>query len=51
MVERLNQEIKRRSRVVGIFPNEASCLRLTTAVVMELSEEWLLAKRYLSAIE
>lgn len=51
MVERLNREIKRRTRVVGIFPNEASCLRLTTAVVMELSEEWLLAKRYLSAIE
>jgi len=51
LTERLNKEIKRRTRVVGIFPNEASCLRLVTAIVMELSEEWLLAKRYLSEIE
>lgn len=51
MLERLNREIKRRTRIVGIFPNEASCLRLITAVVMETSEGWLLAKRYLSAIE
>ena len=39
-IERLNQEIKRRTKVVRIFPNEASCLRLVTAVLMETSEEW-----------
>jgi transposase-like protein len=51
LVERLNKEIKRRTRVVGIFPNEASCLRLVTGIIMEVSEEWLLAKRYLSKVE
>jgi putative transposase len=38
MVERLNQEIRRRTRVV--FPNVASCLRLVSAVLMEISEDW-----------
>jgi putative transposase len=47
-LERLNKEIKRRTRVVSIFPNEASCLRLVTAVLMETSEGWLSEKRYLS---
>lgn len=41
MVERLSQEIRRRTRVARIFPNEASCLRLVSAVVMEISEDWL----------
>lgn len=41
MLERLNQELKRRSRVVRIFPNEASCLRLMTALCQEYSEEWM----------
>jgi transposase-like protein len=49
-LERLNKEIKRRTRVVGIFPNEAACLRLVSAVVMELSDEWETAKAYLSLI-
>lgn len=49
--EHVNKEIKRRTRKVGIFPNEASCLRLITAVVMEISDEWLIGKRYLSAID
>ena len=49
--EHLNKEIKRRTRKVAIFPNEASCLRLVTAVVMEISEAWLMGKRYLSAVE
>lgn len=40
MLERFNQELKRRSRVVRIFPNEKSCLRLLTAICMETSEEW-----------
>jgi transposase-like protein len=38
--ERLNQEIRRRTRGSCLFPNEASCLRLVTAVVLEISEEW-----------
>jgi len=40
MVERLNEELKRRSRVVRIFPNEQSCLRLLTAVCQEISDKW-----------
>lgn len=40
MVERLNEELKRRSRVVRIFPNEQSCLRLLTAVCQEISDSW-----------
>ncbi len=40
LVERLNREIKRRTRVVGIFPNVASCERLISAVLLETSEEW-----------
>lgn len=47
-VERLNQAIKQRTRVARLFPNEASCLRLVTAVVMEISEEWVTSKRYLT---
>lgn len=46
--ERLNKEIKRRTRIAALFPNEASCLRLVTAVVLEVSEEWLTGKAYLT---
>ena len=46
-LERLNQEIKRRTRVVRIFPNRASCLRLVTALAVEQSEEWITGRRYL----
>lgn len=46
-VERLNKEIRRRTRVATLFPNEASCLRLVTAVVMEISEEWQTNRIYL----
>lgn len=46
-VERLNREIRRRSRVATLFPNEASCLRLVTAVVIEISEEWQTGRIYL----
>ena len=46
MLERQNQELKRRTRVVRIFPGERSCLRLVTALAMETSEEWQ-ARRYL----
>ena len=47
LVERLSQEIKRRTRVAGLFPNEASLLRLVAAVLMEISEEWETEKIYL----
>jgi len=47
LVERLNREIKRRTRVATLFPNEASLLRLATAVLMETDEEWQTEKRYL----
>ena len=46
MLERQNQELKRRTRVVRIFPSEGSCLRLVTALAMETSEEWQ-ERRYL----
>lgn len=46
-LERVNKELKRRTRVVSIFPNEASCLRLVSAVLMEISEEWETGKKYL----
>jgi putative transposase len=48
MLERVNKELKRRTRVATLFPNEASLLRLVTAVLMELSEEWETGKRYLT---
>lgn len=48
MLERLNRELKRRTRVATLFPNEASLLRLVTAVLMELSEEWETGKRYVT---
>ena len=50
-LERLNQEIKRRTRVVRIFPNKESCLRLVTALAIEQSEEWLTGRRYLDMRE
>ena len=45
-LERIIMEIRRRTRVVGAFPNEASCLRLISARLMEISEEWQIGKRY-----
>ena len=47
LVERLNQEIRRRTCVARLFPNEAACLRLVSAVLIEISEDWQTAdKRY-----
>jgi putative transposase len=46
-LERFHQELERRTRVVRIFPNRASCLRLMSALAMEQSEEWLTGRRYL----
>ena len=47
-LERLNQEIARRTRVATLFPNEASLLRLVSALLVEISEEWELGKAYIS---
>ena len=46
MLERLNKEIHRRTRVATLFPNEASLLRLVSAVLAEVDEEWQTGKRY-----
>ncbi len=48
MLERLNKEILRRTRVATLFPNTESCLRLVTAVAMEISDEWSAGKIYLT---
>ena len=47
-IERVNQELKRRTRVASLFPNEASLLRLTSALLCEISDEWLTGKIYLN---
>jgi putative transposase len=48
MIERLNQELKRRSRVIRIFPNDASCLRVLGTMCMEQSEVWESGRMYLT---
>lgn len=50
VLERLSQEIKRRTRVVRVFPNEQSCLRLISAILMETSEEWEYGRLYLRMV-
>ncbi len=47
-LERVNREIRRRTKVVGIFPNQASVLRLTSAVLAEIHEEWITGQQYLN---
>lgn len=47
-VERLHREVRRRARVVSIFPNPASCLRLVSAILAEISEEWLTGRTYIN---
>ena len=47
LCEALNKQIRRRTRVASIFPNEASCLRLVSAILMELSDEWESSNAYL----
>ena len=48
MLERVNKEVKRRTRVATLFPNESSLLRLVTAVLVEISEDWETGRAYLS---
>jgi putative transposase len=50
IAERVNEEIRRRTRVARIFPNAKSCERLITAIVMEISEDWGVGKIYLNVI-
>lgn len=46
-LERVNREVKRRTRVATLFPNEASCLRLVSAVLREIHEDWVIGRVYL----
>ena len=48
VIERLNGEIKRRSNVVGIFPNDAAIVRLVGALLLEQNDEYAIQKRYMS---
>lgn len=48
MLERLNQELKRRTQVVRIFPDAASCLRLARALAQEIHEDWIEDHKYLN---
>jgi putative transposase len=48
MLERINEEIKRRTYVIRIFPNEQSCLRLIRALLVEINEDWIEQHRYLN---
>jgi len=48
VMERINKELKRRSRVVGAFPNDQSFMRLGVSILIDINEEWLTGRKYLS---
>jgi len=50
-LERLNEEIRRRERVIRIFPNRESAVRLIGAVLMEIDDKWVAGKKYLDMSE
>jgi len=47
-LERINKELKRRTRVVGAFPSDKSFMRLGVSILIDINEEWMTTKRYLS---
>jgi putative transposase len=47
-LERINKELKRRTRVVGAFPSEQSFMRLGISILIDINEEWMTTKKYLS---
>jgi transposase-like protein len=50
-VEWINKELKRRSRVVGAFPSDQSLMRVAGCLLMDINEEWITGKKYLSMEE
>ena len=48
LLERVNKELKRRSRSIGAFPNDSSLLRIAGSILMDINEEWITSRRYLS---
>ena len=48
LLERVNKELKRRSRKMGAFPNDASLLRLAGSILIDINEEWITGNRHLS---
>ncbi|HQE50040.1 MAG TPA: transposase, partial [Fervidobacterium sp.] len=48
LMERVNKELKRRTKVAGVFPNEESLLRLVGSILMDINEEWVTGRRYLT---
>jgi len=48
LLERINRELKRRSKKIGAFPSDASLLRLAISILIDINEEWITGSRYLS---